>query len=89
MDYLRLRKDIQKVYNQSVEEWCKVNGYSDLAWVDGEWWAFPPGSVIPVPIHDLVKDCVEERIVSLVERHRQRNLVRINSIILLILQGTL
>jgi len=80
MDYLRLRKDIQKVYNESVEEWCKVNGYSDLAWVDGEWWVFPLGSVI---------DCVEKRIVSLVERHRQRNLVRINSIILLILQGTL
>jgi len=88
MDYLRLRKDIQRVYDESLQEWCKANGYSDLVWVDGEWWAFPPGSVIPVPIHDLVKDYVEERIVRLVERHRQRNLARIDAIIFLILQGT-
>jgi len=30
--------------------WCEANGYSDPFCRNGEWWAFPPQSVMSVKI---------------------------------------
>jgi len=34
-----------------VENWCRRHGYTELQSKGGEWWAIPPGGVIPVPLH--------------------------------------
>ncbi|MEO0405792.1 MAG: hypothetical protein AAF289_00425 [Cyanobacteria bacterium P01_A01_bin.135] len=34
----------------TCEAWCHVQGYSDPFCRNGEWWAFPPGGVMPVQI---------------------------------------
>jgi len=34
-----------------VEDWCRRHGYTELQSKGGEWWAIPPGGVIPVPLH--------------------------------------
>jgi len=34
----------------TCEVWCRAEDYSDPFCKDGEWWAFPPGGVMPVRI---------------------------------------
>ena len=36
------------------QNWCDQEGYSDRFYQDGSWWAFPPNSVIPVKIHEIL-----------------------------------
>ena len=31
-------------------DWCALHDYSDPFCKDGQWWAFPPGGVMPIPI---------------------------------------
>ena len=31
------------------EEWCKRNGWSDLQYAQGKWYAFPPNSNSVIP----------------------------------------
>lgn len=33
-----------------VQDWCDENGWTDLFVERRHYWAFPPGSVMPVPI---------------------------------------
>ncbi len=33
-----------------IEDWCRENGWTDLI-IEGEnYWAFPPGAVVPEPL---------------------------------------
>jgi len=36
------------------QSWCEQHGYSDCFYQDGSWWAFPPNSVIPIRIHEIL-----------------------------------
>ena len=54
-----------------IEEWCQANGWTDLVQErKNNYWAFPPGAVIPEPIPiktlRLIKAnkglCLEEKI---------------------------
>ena len=36
------------------QKWCEQNGYSDRFYQNGSWWAFPPNSVIPIRIHEVI-----------------------------------
>jgi hypothetical protein len=33
-----------------ITEWCQENGWTDLFMERYEYWAFPPGGVMPLPI---------------------------------------
>lgn len=33
-----------------LNEWCYLNGWSDLYIERSQYWAFPPGAVMPEPI---------------------------------------
>lgn len=33
-----------------IEEWCQLNGWTDLYAERSLYWAFPPGAVMPEPI---------------------------------------
>jgi hypothetical protein len=33
-----------------IREWCQENGWTDLFMEHYEYWAFPPGGVMPLPI---------------------------------------
>ncbi|AFZ12285.1 hypothetical protein Cri9333_1391 [Crinalium epipsammum PCC 9333] len=33
-----------------IQEWCEENGWTDLVIDSGNYWAFPPGAVMPEPI---------------------------------------
>ena len=36
------------------QRWCEQHGYSDRFYQNGSWWAFPPNSVIPIRIHEIL-----------------------------------
>ncbi|MEO0986745.1 MAG: hypothetical protein AAFY20_14500 [Cyanobacteria bacterium J06639_14] len=38
------------------DAWCKANGYCDPFCRNGEWWAFPPSSVMPVRIKTVMRE---------------------------------
>ena len=33
-----------------IDEWCQLNGWTDLYIERHQYWAFPPGAVMPEPI---------------------------------------
>lgn len=33
-----------------IKEWCQDNGWTDLFMERYDYWAFPPGGVMPLPI---------------------------------------
>ena len=33
-----------------IQEWCQDNGWTDLFIERRDYWAFPPGGVMPLPI---------------------------------------
>lgn len=35
---------------QEAKRWCSHQGWSDLVWHQGCFWAFPPGAVMPLPV---------------------------------------
>ncbi|MEL6354962.1 MAG: hypothetical protein AAFR58_24935 [Cyanobacteria bacterium J06627_28] len=39
-----------KAIRSLCQNWCEAHGYSDPFLQDGEWWAFPPGGVMPVRV---------------------------------------
>jgi|GEM_PF-5589146 len=38
-----------------LEKWCKLKGYTELQYVDGSWWAIPPGGFIPICLNSIIK----------------------------------
>ncbi|MGD1874627.1 MAG: hypothetical protein ACFB02_16430 [Mastigocoleus sp.] len=50
-----------KHYNyQWIEEWCQDNGWTDLFMErSNNYWAFPPGGVIPEPIPGKVLNAIK------------------------------
>ncbi|MEM8718562.1 MAG: hypothetical protein AAGE84_04540 [Cyanobacteria bacterium P01_G01_bin.39] len=36
------------------EQWCQINGYSNLFVRNGEYWAFPPHGVMPVCLKEAI-----------------------------------
>ncbi|MEM9907427.1 MAG: hypothetical protein AAF921_20635 [Cyanobacteria bacterium P01_D01_bin.44] len=36
------------------QAWCDQYGYSDPFCRNGEWWAFPPGGVMPVRVRTVM-----------------------------------
>ncbi|MBE9064133.1 hypothetical protein [cf. Phormidesmis sp. LEGE 11477] len=42
--------DLGDAIRDTCQHWCDREGYSDPFCKDGEWWAFPPGGVIPIRI---------------------------------------
>ena len=41
---------MKKYCYQWIETWCQENGWTDLFQEQRDFWAFPPGAVMPVPI---------------------------------------
>lgn len=50
--YATLGEAIQGV----CHTWCDEHGYDDPFCRNGEWWAFPPGGVMPVPVKSVMGD---------------------------------
>lgn len=56
-----------------INEWCQLNGWTELYIERSQYWAFPPGAVMPEPIPPqvlkLIKAerglCGEERFLSI------------------------
>jgi hypothetical protein len=48
---------MSKNLHQYIQQWCEDHGWTDLFMEQCQFWAFPPGSVIPspVPSHALEK----------------------------------
>lgn len=42
--------DLRSAIQDICLTWCDAHGYSDPFCRNGEWWAFPPQSVMPVRI---------------------------------------
>jgi len=42
--------NLSEAIQGTCQAWCNTQGYSDPFCKDGEWWAFPPNSVMPVQI---------------------------------------
>jgi hypothetical protein len=42
--------DLRSAIQETCFTWCDAHGYSDPFCRNGEWWAFPPQSVMPVRI---------------------------------------
>ncbi len=51
MQKLTRRAEIKHYHEQWIEEWCEDNGWTDL-FIErsNNYWAFPPGAVMPEPI---------------------------------------
>lgn len=45
-----MRKQIPNNIHGLVWEYCQRHGLKDPFWRDGTYWAFPPGSLTPIPI---------------------------------------
>jgi len=45
---------MKKYSYQWIETWCRENGWTDLFMERRDYWAFPPGAVMPVPIPNTV-----------------------------------
>jgi hypothetical protein len=43
-----------------ITEWCQNNGWTDLFIERHQYWAFPPGAVIPEPIPPDVLSLIKE-----------------------------
>lgn len=41
---------MNKYCYQWIENWCQENGWTDLFVERRDYWAFPPGAVMPLPI---------------------------------------
>ncbi|WP_404784800.1 hypothetical protein [Altericista sp. CCNU0014] len=39
-----------RVLHQYIQQWCQEHGWTDLFVEQRQFWAFPPGSVLPVPV---------------------------------------
>ncbi|MGB8698069.1 MAG: hypothetical protein WCD18_01510 [Thermosynechococcaceae cyanobacterium] len=39
-----------KVLRQYIQQWCQEHGWTDLFYEQSQFWAFPPGSVLPLPV---------------------------------------
>jgi hypothetical protein len=39
-----------QLIEKQIQTWCENNGWTDYFIHDGEFYAFPPEAVIPVPI---------------------------------------
>ncbi|MDJ0692447.1 MAG: hypothetical protein QNJ41_28655 [Xenococcaceae cyanobacterium MO_188.B32] len=46
--------DLKAAAAAVCQRWCEQQGYSDRFYQDGSWWAFPPNSVLPVNIHEVI-----------------------------------
>ena len=47
--------DLKSAAAAVCQKWCEEQGYSDRFYQDGSWWAFPPNSVIPVKIQEVIE----------------------------------
>jgi hypothetical protein len=41
---------MSRVLHQYIQQWCQAHGWTDLFVEQRQFWAFPPGSVLPVPV---------------------------------------
>jgi hypothetical protein len=39
-----------RVLHRYIQQWCQEHGWTDLFIEQRQFWAFPPGSFIPVPV---------------------------------------
>jgi hypothetical protein len=39
-----------KVLHHYMQQWCQEHGWTDLFVEQRQFWAFPPGSVLPTPV---------------------------------------
>ncbi|HEY9649533.1 MAG TPA: hypothetical protein V6C95_02640 [Coleofasciculaceae cyanobacterium] len=52
-----------------IYEWCNENGWTDVVFEHSNYWAFPPGAVIPEPIPpDVLRLIKAEKGLSVSER---------------------
>ncbi|MEM8641928.1 MAG: hypothetical protein AAGG51_24390 [Cyanobacteria bacterium P01_G01_bin.54] len=42
--------DLGDAIRRICQAWCAEQGYTDPFCRNGEWWAYPPNGVMPVPI---------------------------------------
>ncbi|MEM9508436.1 MAG: hypothetical protein AAGA16_12260 [Cyanobacteria bacterium P01_E01_bin.35] len=48
--------DLPTAIYDVCQQWCQKHGYSELFCRNGEWWAFPPNGVIPLPLKDTISN---------------------------------
>jgi hypothetical protein len=39
-----------RVLHQYIQQWCQEHDWTDLFVEQRQFWAFPPGAVLPVPV---------------------------------------
>jgi len=42
--------------------WCETHRYTDPFLKDGEWWAFPPGGVMPVQVKTVMGEASQRTV---------------------------
>lgn len=41
---------MDKLLEKNLNRWCQDNGWTNLFTQEGQFYAFPPGAVIPLPL---------------------------------------
>ena len=54
IDRTVIYSDLKTAAAAVCQRWCDERGYSDRFYQNGSWWAFPPNSVMPVRIHEII-----------------------------------
>ena len=54
MESAIIYSDLKSAAAAVCKRWCQQQGYSDYFHQGGSWWAFPPNSVMPVRIHEIL-----------------------------------
>lgn len=52
---------IKHFCDEWIKEWCDENGWTDLFLERYDYWAFPPGGVMPLPIPKEILLEIKER----------------------------
>jgi hypothetical protein len=53
---------MSKVPYEYLQRWCQDHGWTDLFIEQYQFWAFPPGSVLPLPIPAYAFDGFQQRL---------------------------
>jgi len=62
------RVNIDELHKQVALAWCEENGYTEPFRLKRDWWAFPPGAVLPVPLSDYLEEPLCDAFLALVKQ---------------------
>lgn len=54
--------DLGSAIRSVCNDWCRAHGYHEPFCRNGEWWAFPPGGILPVQIKTVMGAGCSQRV---------------------------